>query len=919
MKSLPSRGGSARRHPAGGLRQPARRPRPGRPGPARPGPAPAPSAAPGPTAGHRGRPVPGRRAAARRAAASGVTVAGQRLGPGQPRGRAADLRRRRPARRPAGRRPRRNARRPARPGRRRGRPARRGRGRPAARPAPAASAAAASASSWRPSRDEQVRPGGQAGQVRTGDAAGHRRPRGRPCRSAPAQVAGGGQRAGGVDPGSRRPGRGGRARCGRGRRARPPRTHSPNRPSRISACSRTFSRSAVPGGVRVSGRSASTSVEQTRADLAGRRRPPRPRPARCSDSARSRRRARRRHQLRGSPVGVQRRARVADHPAQQPCRAGTRPPRRGRVQAAASGDLPRPFVVRRGGRATRAPRPARGGARRSSGAQSDRLGPERRRLGQRAHRAGVAARPAASADAARSARPARCRCRATSAATSGSTGVGLRGRLDRAARPARSAACGVGQVGAGRLGEQRVPEPQPPRRAPDQPAVQHLALGRDPVGQPEGGDLRRGAAARPATATASASSPGRGRRARRSAARTAGTQGRRRRRARPRRAPGRSPPRAAGCPRPRRPPGARPARRGPPCWHDDRGERQGRPSGPSSTSVTATPRPARSAISASASARTGRSRRVSTNSTGSRGQPPPDVRRRAPCWPGRRGARPRPPAAPAGPDAAHSTSRSTPSKIRSRSSSGAATGGRHPGPAQRRRQVRGQPAQLLRPPDVRRGRGHGADQLAGQLLPHGERRLTADVDTGPDGDPRARVVRPPDQLGDQAGLADPALAGHHDHPALTGSGRHPGRGQGRQLAGAPEQRPCGAVRSRCRRARGHQLGQHGPRRRPGRHAQLVAQPLRERPGPRPALRPGRRQRASRCSSAQCAGSSSGVQRAALPGPAHRRGRVRTVGPLGERVQQGRVPGVVLLARPRGPVLVQVGEQVAVAQLHGRSS
>ena len=209
-------------------------------------------------------------------------------------------------------------------------------------------------------------------------------------------------------------------------------------------------------------------------------------------------------------------------------------------------------------------------------------------------------------------------------------------------------------------------------------------------------------------------------------------------------------------------------------------------SGPRSSSATSTPRPARSASRASAAGRTGLSRRVSTNSTGRAASRRPMCAPAA-CWPDRRGAHPRRPGPPAG------RARPTPPAVAPRRTAAAAPvrvttpqEEAHPGPAGRRRPGRACPV----PPAAAllRGREDSAGELRHQFLPHGQRRLAADVHPGAHRDPCPGIVSAAGQFGDQAGLADAGGPVTRTTRPVPGARRRPGRHQRAKLRGAPEQR-----------------------------------------------------------------------------------------------------------------------------------
>ena len=607
-------------------------------------------------------------------------------------------------------------------------------------------------------------------------------------------------------------------------------------------------------------------------------------------------------QLLGSPVGLQRSGRVARPPSAGSCpRRHPREPRCCGAEPAARAPPTTRARTRRGGpsQARISASSRRGSA--SSGVAAHRFGPERRGLGS-APSDRACRRPGASGvrrgrrarRAAGGARRRRPRRR-----------VPAGRRPPRRARPARGVRSGSGRSARAASASSACRNREPARGAADQAGVEHLALGVVGAVQPQRGDLRGARAApRRGEGLGELPAPGGNARARRAPWPAGSTAARC---CRPP-APARSPRPAAGCRRRQRmtratsassrcrPRCARPRQLGVAQRAEvDLGDLDAR--GRSGRRPGRRPRAARGGRGGSARTGTGAAHR--------RPMWVPSA-----CWPGPPGGRPRRRAAPAGPRAPTRPGAGPRRTIRSRSSSGAATG------AGTRAAEGGARSGASRPSSagqraVSGRRGHDPHQLAGQLLPHRQRRLAADVHAGADRDPGAGVVGARGQLGDQPGLADTALAGdeHDAAAALPGGGpravRSPAPRAGRTAGAAGGPRRAGGPLGPA------QLGESRAGGRSGADAELVVQarrPARRPTSSAPARSPVAARRRSR---AQCAGSSSGVsahrrgdQRAAAAGVARR------LGVVGEPVEQRDSPLAVLARAPDHPVVRPVGEQLA---------
>jgi hypothetical protein len=235
-------------------------------------------------------------------------------------------------------------------------------------------------------------------------------------------------------------------------------------------------------------------------------------------------------------------------------------------------------------------------------------------------------------------------------------------------------------------------------------------------------------------------------------------------------------------------------------------------------------------------------------------------------------------------------------------------------PAQPGGQIRGQPTEFRGPVRVLGRRRDGPGQLRRQFLPHGQRRLAADIHAGAHRDPGSGVVGAAGQLGHQARLADPGFPGDQHHAPVPGTRRRPGRRQRAQFRGPPEQRP-GCHRSGRQRGapRASGLGQRRSQRRARPYAQVRTQPV----GHLPPGHQGAGPVAGRGQLPDQVGVGRLVQRielAAQPRPARRADRVAVT--LGRR-GSGRQRPSQLRAQPPpggfGPVVGVSGEQLAVAQ------
>ncbi len=231
-----------------------------------------------------------------------------------------------------------------------------------------------------------------------------------------------------------------------------------------------------------------------------------------------------------------------------------------------------------------------------------------------------------------------------------------------------------------------------------------------------------------------------------------------------------------------------------------------------------------------------------------------------------------------------------------------------------------QRGQIGRPGRVQRRGREVARELADQLGPQAERRGPAEVERGARRDARALRVGAREQLGRQARLADPRLAGErHDRAgALARSG--PAVGQVVQLALASDQRQCpGAGRERlgipagAARLRVAQPLGELPRGRRGGDAQLapeaLAQPAMHGQRPRAVAGGGepRHEVAMR-------GLVERVERRASPRPDDRRVGVPVrVGLVGQAVEHAGEPVAELVARLQRPLVLEPGEQVAADQ------